>query len=211
MAALVKHGITDKTAKQLLFRAGVYYKGFKVTGSTFDGTVLGATSGGGKITIEQEYLDAELDGAGVKLKGAKNKVGETATMEINFTEIRSDVIATGLHMKKDDEFSDVEGYEKYSSQDDITDADYEENVAFAGQLNSGKFAIVVFHNAFCTGSVELEPKNKEQLTYAQTYEGHATVDQDGLFHLPIDMYFPTEAGLLAKATPEQVEAELQEV
>lgn len=211
MAALVKHAITEKTAKQLLFRAGVYYKDFKVQDTAFDGVVLGATSGGGKISIEQEYLDAELDGAGVKLKGAKAKVGETATMEINFTEIRADVITKGLHMKKDDSFKSVTGYEKYSSQDDITDADYEENVAFVGELNSGKYAIVVFNNAFCTGSIELEPKNKEQATYAQTYESHATFDQEGLYHLPIDMYFPTDAGLLRKASEEEVEAELQEV
>lgn len=211
MAALVKHAITEKTAKQLLFRGGVYYKNFKVQETNFDGVVLGATSGGGKISIEQEYLDAELDGAGVKLKGAKTKVGETATMEINFTEICSDIIAKGLHMKKDDSFNKVAGYEKYSSQDDIADTDYEENVAFVGELNSGKYAIVVLNNAFCTGSIELEPKNKEQLTYSQTYESHATFDQVGLYHLPIDMYFPTDLGRLRLASAEEVEAELQAV
>lgn len=211
MAALVKHALSEKTAKQLLFKAGVYYKNLKWQTSAWDGTVLGATSGGGKITIEEEFLDAELDGAGVKIKGAKAKVGETATMEINFTEIRGDIIATGLHMKKESD-SKVTGYDKYTSQDSIDDATaYLENVAFVGELNSGKNAIVIFENAFCTGSLELEPKNKEQATYAQTYEAHAPVTQEGLYHLPITMYFPSDAGVLVQATEEEIKAEMQEV
>ena len=73
---LKSHGITAETPKNLLFSAAVLYKNLKWSETQWQGTVLGATSGGTKVSIAQEYMDAELDGATVKIKGAKNKVGE---------------------------------------------------------------------------------------------------------------------------------------
>lgn len=206
---LKTHGITENTVKQMMFKGGAYYKNVKIQTNELTGTVMGATSGGGKITIEPNYLDPELDGSSVKIRGAKAKLGETATMEINFVEITADIIAKGLAMKKE-EVSDLTGYDKYVSKGTIDDTEYLDNVAFVGELNSGKQAVVIMENAFCTGSTELETKYGEQAAFAQTYEGHASPDQDTFDHLPITMYFPTAAGLL-KATTEQIEAEFEEV
>ena len=207
--ALANHAITQKTVKQMLFKGGVYYKNLKVSTNEWTGEVLGATSGGGKISIEETFLDAELDGAGVKVKGTKVKTGETASMEINFVEISADIIAMGLHMDKASDAS-VEGYDKYVTRGTVKETDYLENVAFVGELNSGKKAIVIFENAFCTGSFEVEAKYGEQTTYALTFEGNAKLEQERLDHLPIAMYFPTDAGL-ARASEKQIEEELQEV
>lgn len=209
MAGLVNHAITTKTVKQMLFKGGVYYKNLKVTTNNWTGDVLGATSGGGKIAIEETFVDAELDGAGVKLKDAKVKTGETASMEINFVEISADVIAMGLHMDKASDENASE-YDKYVTRGTVKEADYLENVAFVGELNSGKKAIVIFENAFCTGSFEAEVKYGEQATYALTFEGHATLEQSTLDHLPITMYFPKDNTMMM-ATREQIEEELKEV
>lgn len=209
MAGLVKHAITDKVLKQMLFKAGVYYKNLTWKTSAWDGEVLGATSGGGKISIEQTFIDAELDGAGVKIKGGKVKTGETASMEINFVEISPDVIASGLHMEKASD-AGVEGYDKYTTRGTVQEGDYLDNVAFVGELNSGKQAIVIFENAFCTGALELEAKYGEQASYANTYESHASINQKTLDHLPITMYFPTELGM-AMASEREIMEEMQEV
>lgn len=154
------------------------------------GQILGATSGGGKLTIEPEYLDAELDGATVLVKGCKNKVGETASMEINFTEVREGVFVDALHLEKD-ETKEYTGYTAYKTKALLEDKDYLENIAFVGLLNDGRNVICIMENALCTGALELEPKNKTQATYASTFTCHADLLQEDLMHVPVFIYFPT--------------------
>ena len=187
---LAKHGLTATTPKNLLFSAGVYYKNLKWQTSSWQGTVLGATSGGGTLSITPEYTDAELDGATVKVKGATFKTGETATMEINLTEIVEGTIAEGLHLEKDTS-ANVTGYTKYKTKEQIDDDDYLENIAFVGTLTDGRQVIVIMENALCTGAFELEGKNKTQATFSLTFECSADFSQESLNHLPVSIYFPT--------------------
>ena len=192
---LKTHGITESTPKNLLFSAGTFYKNLKYTDATktWEGTVLGATSGGSKVTITPEYVDAELDGATVAVKGAKFKVGETASLEANFTEITEGITVDALHLVKDAGFTD-EKWVKYDSKALLDDTDFLENVAFVGTLTSGKQIIFIMDNAICTSAFELNGQNKTQATYTCTFECTADLTQDDLYHLPYHIYFPvTEA------------------
>lgn len=90
LAALKKHGITSETIKNMILGAGVIYKNLKYEKSTsgWTGTPLGATSGGLKFNYEAQWLDVEVDGATVLIKGvSKQKVGESATLEGQMTEL----------------------------------------------------------------------------------------------------------------------------
>lgn len=189
MSELKTHGITESTPKNLLFSSGTYYKNLKYSTNKWDGTILGATSGGGKLNITSEYVDAELDGATVAVKGAKFKVGETAQIEATFTEISEGIVADALHLVLD-ESANVTGYKKYDTKASLSDDDYLENVAFVGTLTDGRQVIVIMDNALCTSALELEGKNKTQATYTCTFECHASITQDDLYHLPVHIYFP---------------------
>ena len=156
----------------------------------FYGQPVGATSGGGKLTIEPEYLDAEIDGATVLVKGCKNKVGETGTMEINFTEFREGTFVDALHLEKDTSKS-YEGFTAYKTKSVLSMDEYQDNIAFVGTLNDGRNVIVIMDNALCTSAFELEAKNKEQAVYAATFTCHADLTQDVLNYLPITVLFPT--------------------
>ena len=190
MSGLKTHGITANTPKEILLGAGAYYKNLKYAeGTGWTGKILGATSGGGKVTIEPEYMDIEVDGATVKVKGLTKKVAEVATMEVNLLELNEANITQALHMKEDTE-TVVEGYRVYKSVRDISDEDYFDNVAFVGTLTSGKQVIIIFENALLTGAMELEPKNKEVSTFTITAECTASFEQDDLEHLPYIIYYP---------------------
>lgn len=188
--ALKTHGITADTPKNLMFSAGTFYKNLEYTQSAWTGTVLGATSGGGKLAITPEYVGADLDGATVAVKGAKFKVGETATIEANFTEVSEGIVVDALHLEEDTEKT-VTGYKVYKSKAILADADFLKNVAFVGTLTDGRQVIVILPNALCTSAFELEGKNKTQATYTCTFECHADISQDDLYHLPYEIYFPT--------------------
>lgn len=155
------------------------------------GQILGATSGGGKLTIEPEYLDPEVDGATVLVRGLKQKVAETASMEVNLTEFREGLIVDALHLVEDTT-ANVTGYKKFISKRSLNDDDYLDNVAFVGTKVNGEQIIIILPNAIITGAFELEGKNKEQATYTVTAECTASFEQDDLEHLPYEIYYPTQ-------------------
>ncbi len=190
--ALKTHGITANTPKEILLGAGAYYKNLKYEAEAgWTGEILGATSDGGKLTIEPEYLTIPADGATVKVRGLEQKIGEVATMEINLLEINENNIISALHMVEDTK-EVVEGYKHYVSKRSLDDDDYFDNIAYVGTLTSGKQIIVVFDNAIIEGSMELEPKNKEVSVFTITAECTASFEQDDLEHLPYHIYYPQE-------------------
>lgn len=208
MNKLKTHGITEGTPKEILLGAGAYYKNLKYAEETgWEGTILGATQGGGKVTITPEYLTIEADGATVKVKGLEKKVGEVANMEINLLEIKESHLVEVLHMEEDKTKS-VPGYKVYKSKRDIGDDDYFENIAFVGTLTSGEQVIIIFENGIIEGALELEPKNKEVSVFTATVECTASFEQDDLEHLPYYIYYPQAQTL--ESTNSQIDNQEEE-
>lgn len=184
-----KTGVTANTPKNIMFGAGTIHKGLKYTGSSwnFDGTIVGATSGGSKLSIVPEITNIEVDGALVKTKGLNVKTGETATMEINFIELTEDIIKAATI--GEESASDVTGYTLIQSKADIAEGDYWENVAFVGKTLDGKNIIAVLDNVLCTSGFEQEGKNKEGAIGKYTFECNAELTSD-LDKLPWHIYYP---------------------
>lgn len=192
--ALKTHGITADTINNIMLGAGVFYKNLSYGAEGWEGTVVGATSGGGTVNIEPEYLDIEVDGATVAVKGlTKQKVGEVATMEMNLTEITEGVVASVLNLVEDTTKSN-EAYTCYTTKTNIDESDYLDNVAFVGTTTNGSNVIVIMPNAVCTSAFSLSGQNKSQATYTIQYQCTATIESDNLNKLPIEIYFPVAKG-----------------
>lgn len=190
--ALKKHGVTSQTIKNLVLGAGVIYKNLKYASNDWTGTVLGATSGGIKFNYEAQWLDIEVDGATVLVKGiSKQKVGESATLEGQMTELTEDILVTALHLEKTT--SEDSNYNKYISKSNITEDDYLENIAYVGTLSNSKNIIIILPNAICTEAFEIETKNAEQTTFSVKFECTASIENDTLDKLDIEIYYPNTA------------------
>ena len=188
---LVNHGITPTTPENILLGAGVYYKGLKWADGAWTGTVLGATSGGGKLSIKGELIDIEVDGALVKVKGLTVKQGGAASIETTMVEITTDNIKLATMFKESE--SDVEGYTLLEDKAHIEEGDYVDDFAFVGKTADGKKDIVVvFESALCTSGLELEPKGKEASLLKLTMEAYAKIDGD-LSTIPVKIYYPIVA------------------
>lgn len=193
MSVIGKHGVTTETPKNVLLGAGTYLKGIAWDSAEkkWTGTIVGATTGGGKLAIEGEYLDLDIDGALVLFKGQTVKIGGKAKMEFNLTEINGDNIKTGTHFTQAE--SDAEGYDLFVDKPNIEEGDYLENFGFVGKTaNGAKDIIVIFENALCKSAFELETKNKEQSSLKINLEAYANNAGD-LDTLPIKIYYPTAA------------------
>ena len=189
MSATGKTGVSTNTPKNIVFGAGTIHKGLKYADNTwnFDASIIGATSGGSKFTITPEITNIEADGALVKTKGLNVKTGETATMEVNFLELTTDIIKTAV-VGQDGTSADAT-YDLVESKADIEIGDYWENIAFVGKTLEGKNIIVILDNALCTSGLELEGKNKEAGVGKYTFECHGELNSS-LDTLPWHIYYP---------------------
>lgn len=189
---LKNHGVTESTLKNILLGAGTLHKGFKFDKQTkkwnFAESLVGATSGGNKLTITPEIKTVEVDGALVKVKGLDLKTGEVAKLETNLVEITPELLKTTVIGELVE--SNVEGYNLIESKADIEAGDYYENLAFVGKKTDGTPIIIILDNALCTSGFEGEAKNKENTVVKVTFECYQDVDGD-LAKLPYHIYYPT--------------------
>ena len=188
MAIMGKHGITSATPSSILLGAGTYHKNLTFESGKWTGECIGATSGGGKVAIAGELTDIELDGALVKVKGLTIKQGGTASIEVNFVELSTDMLKTTTLFEVGE--SDAEGFTMLKDKAHLTEGDYLENFGFVGMTADGsKQIIVIFDYALCTSGLELEGKNKENAVIKATLEASAAIDGD-LDTLPVRIYYP---------------------
>lgn len=168
---------------------GEYYE--KSNGAwNFEESLIGATSGGNKLSIVPEIYNVEVDGAWVKTKGMTVKTGETATLEVNFAELTPDIMK--LALIAEDATSDVTGMDLISGKAAIATGDYIDDLAFVGKTLDGDPIVVIFDNALCTSGLELEGKSKEGSVMKLTFECYADTTDD-LRTLPYRIYTPTPA------------------
>lgn len=184
-----KTGVSANTPKNILFGAGTIHKGLKYTSNAwnFADSIVGATSGGSKLSIIPEVTKVEVDGALVAAKGLSVKTGETATMEINFIELTEDIIKSATLGQAGT--SDDTNYNVIVPKADIQEGDYWENIAFVGKTLDGENIIAILENALCTSGFEQEGKNKEGAVGKYTFECYAELTGD-LDTLPWKIYYP---------------------
>jgi hypothetical protein len=191
MATIGKHGVSESTPKNILFGAGTFHKGVKFANGKWEGTCVGATSGGGKVSIEGEYVDIELDGALVLVKGLTVKQGGKASMEVSIAELSGDNIKLATNFTEGE--SDAEGYAMYVDKPNIEEGDYVDNFGFVGKTANGKKdIIVIFESSLCKSAFELETKNKENTVLKVVLDAYAENAGD-LDTLPVKIYYPDTA------------------
>lgn len=162
-----------------------------VTGAWDDSAenVLGATSGGNKLSIMSEITQIEVDGALVKVIGLTQKQGETGSLETNLAQHTKESFIRSIIGKEQDSL--VKGYSQLTTKSLIEVSDYLENIAYVGTMSDGTECIVIMENALCTSGFELESKNKETAVLKATFECNASFD-DAHDTLPIYIFVPNK-------------------
>lgn len=184
-----KTGVRKGTPEKIEFGAGTIHVGLKYSGSkwNFEESIYGATQGGSNLLITPILQDIEADGVLVKTKGMTQKVGETATLEINMLELTPDMIKRSV-IGKEVESPDP-SYTAIETKADIEEGDYLENIAYVGKLLNGKNVIAILDNALCTSGLGRQSENKKELVQKLTFECSADIEGD-LDTLPCRVYYP---------------------
>lgn len=192
--ALAKHGVTADTPSNILLGAGTWFKGLKYEeGTGWNGTVLGATSGGSSIKIVPEVKDIEVDGALALAKGLAVMTGGSGEAEVNFAELNKDILKMTTLGEVLDENAEgyVEGFDCIQTKNAIVEGDYVENLGFVGYTaDQSKQVIAILDYALCKSGFQLDPKNKENAVVKATFTAYGGIDTD-LDKVPIRIYYPT--------------------
>lgn len=190
---LKSSGITSKTPENIMLGAGTIHKGLTYSEGkwNFEASLIGATSGGTKLTITPEIKDIEVDGALVKVKGLTVKTGETASIETNLVELTPELMKMCVVGK--DGTSSYTDYDVLESKRQIEEGDYIENFGYIGHKLDGTPIIIVFDYALCTSGLELEGKNKENGVFKATFECYAPLSSEADI-LPYHIYYPKVSG-----------------
>lgn len=152
--------------------------------------VLGATSGGNKLSAMSELQQIEVDGALVKVKGLTQKVGEAGSLETNLAQHTKESFIRAIIGKEQDSL--IKGYTQLTTKSLIEASDYLDNIAYVGTMSDGTECVVIMENALCTSGLELETKNKEAAVLKATFECNADFD-DAHDTLPIYIFVPNKA------------------
>ncbi len=145
--------------------------------------VLGATSGGNKLTIRSELTDIEVDGVQVKVKGLTQKTGEEGSLETNLAQhTKESFLRAVIGRVSEDQL--IKGFTQMQTKSLIEASDY---------LTDGTEIIVILENVICTSGLEVEGKNKETAVYAAKFECTADFGAGKFDTLPIYIFYPDKA------------------
>lgn len=161
--------VPDKS-NDILLGEGIVWKNYGVAGAA----IIGATRGGSKLTLERKIRDINFDGAYGSVKGLRRFETYKVKLAVNFLKITYTSLSYGLSLTTS-AITDVDGsFNKTTFNLDFDSADVLSNVAFVGQKNDGKACIIIVENALNIDNIELDFKEKDELTTELVYTGFYT-------------------------------------
>lgn len=158
---------TVPAASDIMLGEGVVWKNYGQAGVA----LIGATRGGGKVEITKKINDMKYDGAYGLTKTLRRYDRFEVKMTISFLKINYVNLAYGLPVTIADGTDQDGTYKKLTFDMDIVAADVLTNVAFVGQKHDGKQCIIIINNALNIDNINMDFKEKDELTSDMTYTG----------------------------------------
>ncbi len=195
MSSLKKSGYTSATPQNYLIDAGAIYKNlvYNEGNGDWDGELLGATAGGNKVTITNEYRVVEVDGVFTIPVGNDILTKSTGVMEINVKEITAEAIRMSINGAiRDAETSEApDGYKIVEGKSRVESSDYLNNLALVGtRAGSDEPIIIIFDHAFCTSGFEAEFQDDSEAVIKMVLETRAGEEEVTNRKLPAKVYYP---------------------
>lgn len=194
--ALAKTGYTKKSVENFMIDSATVYTDVEFASGEFSGTLVGATSGGVAINIEQTYRKPEVDGTGhMDVVGLKVLESATANATINLKELSAEAFRRSLNGTIADATAEEApaGYKKIKSKRYVEEADYIPTVAVVGVHNGTKKPIIfLLDNGLVTSPLSLSTEDNNEAVIEQILTAHASFEQLAADEFPWTIYYPGE-------------------
>lgn len=151
------------SANDILLGEGVLYVNYNEVGEA----IIGATQGGSKFTLDTKLIDPKVDGVYGPVKGLKRVEKMIPHLVINFLKLTYVSLAYGVPCT----VTDRGAYHEIAFNLNIESTDVLKNVAFIGQKHDGKACKIIVKNSLNVGNIDLNFKEKGEVTSEMDYEG----------------------------------------
>lgn len=198
---MLNNGVTADTPREIPFGPGVYFSGVAYsetvapTEEAVKAAIIGATQEGGKVVITPEYFDIPVDGVDVLMEELKHKIGEKASIEASFLELKPEFVRKQVAGKLGE--STDKNYDVITSDDYLRSSHFYNGCGYWGHLTDGREFIVLFKKALWTSGYEHENKAKTNSVLKGTFECHTDseyVAENGAKKLPYAMFIRKAEG-----------------
>lgn len=166
---MARTGFSKNTTKHITQGAGIYVKNLELGEEIEPGNpkIIGATQGGGTVTIAMVLRHIPVDGVIGHAKGLTEIDEVTATMQINVLEVKQSIIEMALGACDTEELED--GKVKITGRLNITDTDYLDNISWIGYVGDTEM-IIMLHNAMNSSGLVINNMDKENAVIPLTME-----------------------------------------
>lgn len=194
---LPKSGYSKDTPKRYLLNAGALVRNLAWDGETkkWSYDVLGATSGGSKLSLKNNLRQVEVDGVFTTPVGGDMIESSEGTFEINVIEHTRDNVKMALFAEITESTGTdyPEGYDVIIPKQKIEETDYISNLGYIGTLSGSDLpVIIIMDHAICTSGLELEVKDKAEAIYPLTFAARTPIDDITSTSLPVRILMPKE-------------------
>lgn len=201
---MLNNGVTANTPREIPFGPGVYFDGVDYneavapTEEAVKAGIIGATQEGGKVVITPEYFDIPVDGVDVLMEELKHKIGEKASIEASFLELKPEFVRKQV-IGKLGETTD-KNFDVITSDAYLRPSHFYNGCGYWGHLTDGREFIVIFKKALWTSGYEGENKAKTNSVLKGTFECHTDAEyvaEHGASKLPYAMFIRKAEGWTA--------------
>lgn len=169
----LKSGLTERTLKNMQFNAGVITSAYPTDGVIDESNIIGATRGGGTLSIVGTIRQAAVDGAPTYTKGLERIDEYVVTLSITMIEFTAEAIKRALVGAKVEKSDD--GKTLITAVSEVLEDDYKD-IYWIGDLSDGRNAAILVKNAFNTNGFSLSISDKNEGTYGLTLIGHYDIE-----------------------------------
>ena len=198
--ALAKTGYTKNSVENFMIDSATVFTdvefvpGSGETPGEFTGTLVGATSGGVSVNIEQTYRKPEVDGTGhMDVVGLKVLESATANATINLKELSAEALRRSLNGTMTDAAAEEApaGYKKIKSKRYVEESDYIPTIAVVGVHNGTKKPIIfLLDNGLVTSPLNVTTEDNNEAVVEQVLTAHASFEQLAADEFPWTIYYP---------------------
>lgn len=176
----VFNGLTEATPQNIQIDTGAFFKNVDLSTDTYDslkaaGKCLGATSGGGTITIKPNLRQINVDGALGRVKGMTTVTTWECSISTTMLETTAESLALALGAAKiETSGTDVPaGYKMIVGKTELDDDAYISNICWFGRiLGSEEPVVFMIENALNEDGLSFSTSDQNEGKLPVTFYGY---------------------------------------
>lgn len=192
------NGLTESTPQQIQLDAGAFFKNFDPENDTYAdaksaGKCLGATQGGGTITIKPTFRQISVDGATGRVKGLVDVGTWECSISATLIETTPENLRLGIGVANITESTSPAGYKKISGKSGIEDSDFVDNITWIGKLAGSEQPLMfVIKNGLNEDGLAYQVQDENEGKISVTFYAYNSLKDfvDAEVKPPFDIYVP---------------------